>query len=639
MAVSKEIGIPFNSEEIPIGDASNGDLELINLSIDDDIHEEQGEDWSSKMGLNLQHCVKLWKNTPSKHQKLCLALNALFSDRVPISTVSHLKWHSRKSRSRGRVPNLKHCRFQVGKGKKEMRNIHNDVSIKDQSIARDDFESSDVLKPIKTRVQPKRHSHRLFSNSENKPMLIDKKRDVVKGRCLSVHTELKNKIDETSPMAAPRSSETCAENFETFELRGSESSDKVNPGGSDDIIVSIHQNVKNNRQLEVQLIAVNNAENDQTHWGSEKQDDVCSSLSLNEKIGNLCGSEDWNVMPLVLSETGYPMSSNNDANSVEMIDSSKIMRDIQMNCGTKRDTSFSKNGELPICPTKDVAKYEMNMENPCAIDASMYFANSDITASAQGSVKILDVTESVEKHHSIERTLLPLKVYRRRKKNEAKSGLASDVSKSKDAVGHIECDAPDIHSLEKVRRKRKREIDQLKIDEHDFGDFVRGPCEGLRERKKRQTSIYLLDDSIEKKSVNVETTKKSKHKVVSEKNKKPNGNGDHHCNLEGCRMRFVTKEELCLHKRNICTYEGCGKRFSKHRYVVRHQCVHIDDRPLKCSWKGCTMSFKWAWARTEHLRVHTGERPYKCKVSGCELTFRFVSDFSRHRRKTGHYVK
>ncbi|KMZ56127.1 hypothetical protein ZOSMA_99G00580 [Zostera marina] len=104
-------------------------------------------------------------------------------------------------------------------------------------------------------------------------------------------------------------------------------------------------------------------------------------------------------------------------------------------------------------------------------------------------------------------------------------------------------------------------------------------------------------------------------------------------------MRFVTKEELCLHKRNICTYEGCGKRFSKHRYVVRHQCVHIDDRPLKCSWKGCTMSFKWAWARTEHLRVHTGERPYKCKVSGCELTFRFVSDFSRHRRKTGHYVK
>ncbi|GAB4860532.1 hypothetical protein Ancab_035692 [Ancistrocladus abbreviatus] len=111
------------------------------------------------------------------------------------------------------------------------------------------------------------------------------------------------------------------------------------------------------------------------------------------------------------------------------------------------------------------------------------------------------------------------------------------------------------------------------------------------------------------------------------------------CDIEGCTMSFASKEELSLHKRNICPVDCCGKKFFSHKYLVQHRRVHDDDRPLKCPWKGCRMSFKWAWARTEHIRVHTGARPYVCKEPGCGQTFRFVSDFSRHKRKTGHSVK
>ncbi|KAF6165411.1 hypothetical protein GIB67_018855 [Kingdonia uniflora] len=114
---------------------------------------------------------------------------------------------------------------------------------------------------------------------------------------------------------------------------------------------------------------------------------------------------------------------------------------------------------------------------------------------------------------------------------------------------------------------------------------------------------------------------------------------DYQCNVDGCNMGFGTKQELMLHKRNICSVKGCGKKFFSHKYLVQHKRVHIDDRPLKCPWKGCKMAFKWAWARTEHIRVHTGVRPYLCRVPGCGQTFRFVSDFSRHKRKTGHLVK
>ena len=108
------------------------------------------------------------------------------------------------------------------------------------------------------------------------------------------------------------------------------------------------------------------------------------------------------------------------------------------------------------------------------------------------------------------------------------------------------------------------------------------------------------------------------------------------CDIEGCDMSFSTQQDLALHKRDICPVKGCKKKFFCHKYLLQHRKVHLDDRPLMCSFTGCKKTFKWPWARTEHMRVHTGVRPYACTEPGCTQTFRFVSDFSRHKRKTGH---
>ncbi|CAL4907155.1 unnamed protein product [Urochloa decumbens] len=108
------------------------------------------------------------------------------------------------------------------------------------------------------------------------------------------------------------------------------------------------------------------------------------------------------------------------------------------------------------------------------------------------------------------------------------------------------------------------------------------------------------------------------------------------CDIEGCDMSFSTQQDLALHKRDICPVKGCKKKFFCHKYLLQHRKVHLDERPLMCSFKGCKKTFKWPWARTEHMRVHTGVRPYACTEPGCTQTFRFVSDFSRHKRKTGH---
>lgn len=136
-----------------------------------------------------------------------------------------------------------------------------------------------------------------------------------------------------------------------------------------------------------------------------------------------------------------------------------------------------------------------------------------------------------------------------------------------------------------------------------------------------------------------EDTKSKKRRKARKPSSQKRGEeleGKFQCDLDGCYMAFDTEDDLEMHKGNRCTWKGCGKHFHMHKYLLQHRRVHLNDRPLKCPWKGCPQAFKWAWARTEHIRVHTGERPYKCSVSGCGQTFRFVSDFSRHKRNTGH---
>ncbi|RDY11754.1 Lysine-specific demethylase REF6, partial [Mucuna pruriens] len=180
--------------------------------------------------------------------------------------------------------------------------------------------------------------------------------------------------------------------------------------------------------------------------------------------------------------------------------------------------------------------------------------------------------------------------------------------------------------------KQSKEF-SLHMEEEEEG----GPSTRLRKRatKAQESEGKLKDKQTKRKKVKNATAAKVSvgHAKVKDEE------AEYQCDIDGCTMSFGSKQELLHHKRNICPVKGCGKKFFSHKYLVQHRRVHEDERPLKCPWKGCKMTFKWAWARTEHIRVHTGARPYVCAEPGCGQTFRFVSDFSRHKRKTGHSAK
>lgn len=61
----------------------------------------------------------------------------------------------------------------------------------------------------------------------------------------------------------------------------------------------------------------------------------------------------------------------------------------------------------------------------------------------------------------------------------------------------------------------------------------------------------------------------------------------------------------------------CGKSLSRKDHLVRHQRIHVADKPHKCSYCGKTFFERSDLMR--HERIHTGEKPYKC--SSCEKSF------------------
>ncbi|URD78515.1 C2H2 zinc finger protein [Musa troglodytarum] len=184
-----------------------------------------------------------------------------------------------------------------------------------------------------------------------------------------------------------------------------------------------------------------------------------------------------------------------------------------------------------------------------------------------------------------------------------------------------------------LRSNHRRQHVSTSLEKSSLKDESGGPSTRLRNRSSKREEVK------KKLAIKKQSRKKKANATQTANLELKDEEQEFTCDIEGCTMSFSTKQDLALHKRDICPVKGCGKKFFSHKYLVQHRKVHMDDRPLVCPWKGCKMTFKWPWARTEHIRVHTGDRPYVCWEPGCGQTFRFVSDFSRHKRKTGHSAK
>lgn len=615
-AVAEEIGSSFSCKEIPLYEASKEDLNLINLAIDSEEKDECDEDWTSKLNINMRHRVKLREVFPTeKEQQHALTLCGLFSDTTHSSSALSLEWKSKKIRSR-------------------RNSNHSDDSKPSESIPHE----KEVL-GAKPDAPLGRKEDKIIQYSRRN---FKSKRPGSAGASKGPGDPMKLLPEEPSAVCSADCSENSRNTTETC-------TGKCEMQHEHQGLVKTGDLTENSVQSQVAdpCIAVNPVIEIDVQMGNHTLDEAFM------KDDKICDS----------TQDGFQLQHEDE-----------VVEDIR----EKTDVCCSElSGDSPAVTAQVTENIEIERENQTAVEISMTSETCDVMVtmddfegrpSANEDVSVEEVSDHANSTGLVaDETAVgnfdePMEkaveeANERKSNNEHGSGdgilinkatsvsveESLEIERESDTAEEMRSGGENCSLLEKRkpdRSKRKREVElQTEDQSGGFDGFIKSPCEGLRPRAGKDATPRSGTDK--KKAVEDKLAmKKSRNRLVPQKDKKENrkGSSPHICDVEGCRLKFKTKAELGLHKRNRCPHEGCGKKFRSHKYAVLHLRVHNDDRPLKCPWKGCKMSFKWAWARTEHLRVHTGERPYQCKVEGCGLTFRFVSDYSRHRRKTGHYV-
>ncbi|XP_068639777.1 lysine-specific demethylase ELF6-like isoform X1 [Aristolochia californica] len=682
--IAEEVGVHLQFLDGALNLASKEDLNLINIAIDVDEHEECGEDWTSKLGLNLKYCVKIRKLSPSRYEQHRLALGGLFSEQMPSLNMPSLKWISRKSRTHNKVRNPSNLNSCGRKSDLVVKNLGNEAKNFESSIGKP---SPEVLgsKP-RSRGRPRKRlpgeegCGDITASGEGESLTSNVNEKADTGSVIlalpTVAVSNSGISEKSEPEDQPFTYiiDVVGKTGKSVDSSYPKILDEIKAEGSDTL----------NMDGDYPLSSEADKDNQPSTVGPRSSSTVVPSAELSGTSFEILGAEEittsnevcYSEMPgppsfspgVSQSESG-PLHSEGKKKGLEVCGSAQFLD--TSHPGSSSDASVShQDSQVPVEIYHEVWKFEKlaagfppvtSMESCEQVKADVA-DEVDLPASAD-SVRmpfIASLTAEVSEKQANQILCEPRRVEEAQNSRNLEGQLAvtgtSGLKMQKGLLAGQERNiASKIHSqgvpvtaapiFLVYSKKRKRESGKKSKDLVNFNDsplsknvdcnsFTRGPCEGLRPR----TGATVASNIQSCRTMDTKVQKKSQKQigVAASRVKSKASEESYQCDIEGCHMSFLTKVELNLHKCNRCTYKGCGKRFSSHKYAVHHRKVHTDDRPLKCPWKECNMSFKWSWARTEHIRVHTGERPYQCKFEGCSLTFRFVSDFSRHRRKTGH---
>ncbi|XP_053060233.1 Kruppel-like factor 18 [Acinonyx jubatus] len=100
------------------------------------------------------------------------------------------------------------------------------------------------------------------------------------------------------------------------------------------------------------------------------------------------------------------------------------------------------------------------------------------------------------------------------------------------------------------------------------------------------------------------------------------------CNVKTQRCQ-VQKNPNVL-KTYTCTYQDCGKSYTKPSHLRIHERKHTGEKPYECNVKGCTWKFPRSDELSRHKRKHSGERPYLC--TKCNRNFARSDHLKQHQR-------
>lgn len=733
ISIAEEIEFQFDCTDIPLANASKSDLHLVNISIDDEGHEEDGRDWTSQMGLNLKYSAKLRKGKSENQEQSPLSFGGLFSCPSPVSVVPNLKWLCKRARTPYTVIGVRSSSATATP--EELKpGVKTDI-VTDGNVCEDDsrqhtFRQSGLEQPggLQDCDKPScseendhgRHflvnipisfaEYPMMHQVREGPVSVSTCNDSICSSGSLDSPPLASPVEVTRYQGCIQSTELSSS--QAFSVQHFLNDENTSVGGSincvsNDCLESQDVTLRSRDEcLQVQQdqekmglcnnpnitsvdsyliegLAVSEGKCGDTVSASLESEERCSKTSYcsntetktTNAIDNQLETHDLGTGPVKLNSSFNEMPSAD--RQCSLIFGCLDSADVPASTQPLSVSHVLMSDELQVDGSHSAVKaIEHQSSNPANLKHESPHMDVLILEDAQvasmaavpghegksvdtgsnsfdillGALAEESKAADVSGKDEVGKASLTLMTLASNEPSadEVTEGRVVEVVETDTILGAAEDDKQvdqphDFHLSDLVsrcigssnrtdiicyvRRKHKRKRDsQSNTDSSSQShlSFVRSPCESLRPR----TKPAVVEESEWGRTAEASFAKRGKRaKAV----------GSFQCDIDLCDMTFETRAELNAHKRNICTDESCGKRFSSHKYLKRHQCVHSEMRPFKCPWEGCKMTFKWLWAQTEHIRVHTGERPYKCSAPDCGQTFRYVSDYSRHRKKFNHY--
>lgn len=191
-----------------------------------------------------------------------------------------------------------------------------------------------------------------------------------------------------------------------------------------------------------------------------------------------------------------------------------------------------------------------------------------------------------------------------------------------------------------------RRVDGLHIWSNDDGQQMFFNKPGFQHVEPLLTNGNISQSMIPIKNMNIPFGTDINQSITNTKDETDEGNGPQQCHWNGCSLIFQDRSILVEHISSdhvgsgkaeyICEWKDCnreGRPFLKRHKIRNHVRIHTGERPFVCTYPGCGKKFTRGDGLHTHMKTHAELKPFVCNQINCDKAYYHSRSLRKHLNK------